>query len=76
MLGVQFLMKVIFKVILFAVLVPGMLLTLPSEGSNKIVAALVHGVVFYLLSMILGKLLFRRRSPKKSTKSKKSKKGK
>ena len=71
MLGLQFLMKFIFKVILFAVLVPGMLLSLPSTGSNKIVVALVHGVVFYLLSMILGKLLFRRRAP-----SKKSKKGK
>ena len=70
MLGVQFLMKAILKVILFAVLVPGMLLSLPSANSNKIVVALVHGVVFYLLSMILGKLLFKRRSPKKSKKGK------
>ena len=64
MLGVQFLMKAILKVILFAVLVPGMLLSLPSANSNKIVVALVHGVVFYLLSMILGKLLFRKKTKK------------
>ena len=70
MLGIKFLLKIILKVILFAVLVPGMLLTLPSTGSDKIVVALVHGIIFYLLSMILGKLLFRRRSPKKSKKGK------
>jgi len=71
MMMMNLLLKAIFKVVLFAVLVPGMLLSLPSANSNKIVVALVHGVVFYLLSMILGKILFRRRSP-----SKKSKKGK
>ena len=64
MLGVQFLMKTILKIVLFAVLVPGMLITLPSADSNKIVAALVHGLVFYILSMILGKLLFRKKTKK------------
>jgi len=38
-----------FTALLFVVLTPGVLLTLPSKTSDKIVVALVHGLVFVLL---------------------------
>ena len=38
-----------FTALLFVVLTPGVLLTLPSKASDKIVVALVHGLVFVLL---------------------------
>jgi len=39
----------IFTALLFVVLTPGVLLTLPSKASGKIVIALVHGLIFALL---------------------------
>ena len=41
-------MMTAFTALLFVVLTPGVLLTLPSKTSDKIVVALVHGLVFVL----------------------------
>jgi len=38
-----------FTALLFVVLTPGVLLTLPSKASGKIVIALVHGLIFALV---------------------------
>jgi hypothetical protein len=38
-----------FTALLFVVLTPGILLTLPSKASGKIVIALVHGLIFALI---------------------------
>lgn len=38
-----------FTALLFVVLTPGVVLTLPSKASSKLVVAVVHGVVFALL---------------------------
>ena len=44
-----------FTALLFVVLTPGVLLTLPSKASGKIVVALVHGLIFALLYHITHK---------------------
>ena len=39
----------VFTALLFITLTPGLLLTLPSKTSSKIVAAVVHGLIFALI---------------------------
>jgi len=43
----------LFKVILFVLLTPGVLITLPKTNSGKYVIATVHGVIFALLAHLL-----------------------
>ena len=38
-----------FTALLFVVLTPGIVLTLPSKASSKLVVAIVHGIVFAIL---------------------------
>jgi len=38
-----------FTALLFVVLTPGVVLTLPSKASSKLVIAIVHGLVFALV---------------------------
>ena len=62
--------RMLISIVLFMVLIPGMIITLPSAGSNKIVTALVHAIVFYFVCSILKKMLL----PHPKTQNKKSKK--
>jgi len=39
----------VFTALLFVVLTPGVLLTLPSKASGKLVVAIVHGAIFALV---------------------------
>ena len=39
----------VFTALLFVVLTPGVLLTLPSKASSKLVVAAVHGIAFALV---------------------------
>ena len=44
-----------FTALLFVVLTPGVLLTLPSKASGKLVIALVHGLIFALVYHLIHK---------------------
>lgn len=43
----------LFKVILFVLLTPGIVLTLPKASSGKYVIATVHGIIFAILAHLL-----------------------
>jgi len=45
----------LFLVLLFVLLTPGVLVTLPSKGYSKLTVALVHGVAFAVLYSLLHK---------------------
>ena len=57
----QSLLKTILQIVLFAILVPGMIITLPDSGANKILSAIVHGVIYNIICMIISKFLFRKK---------------
>jgi len=48
----------LFVVLLFVLLTPGVLVTLPSKGSSKLTVAVVHGLVFALLYSLLHKTVW------------------
>lgn len=48
-----------FTALLFVVLTPGVVLTLPSKSSNTIVIALVHGLLFALIYHFTHKAVWR-----------------
>ena len=54
----SFFLKAIIRIALFVMLIPGILLTLPSAGSSKMTISIVHAIIFYFVSMLLNKLLF------------------
>jgi len=47
-----------FTALLFVVLTPGILVTLPSKASDKIVVALVHGLIFALVYHLIHKAVW------------------
>ena len=48
---------IIYIIILFIILTPGVLLTLPSKTSNKFLVAFVHGLVFAIIFELAHKKL-------------------
>ena len=47
---IAMILRLILKIALFALFIPGMVGTLPSAGSDKITIAIVHGIAFLFTS--------------------------
>lgn len=50
---------IIYIIILFVILTPGVLLTLPSKSGNKFVTAIVHGLIFAIIFELAHKQLMK-----------------
>jgi hypothetical protein len=46
----------VFVIILFVILSPGVILTLPSKSSKPMIAALVHGILFSIIFQLTSKM--------------------
>ncbi len=45
--------QIISIIILFVILTPGVLLTLPSKDGSKFITAIVHGLLFAIVAKLL-----------------------
>lgn len=50
---------IIYIIVLFVILTPGVLLTLPSKDGNNIVTAIVHGLIFAIIFELFHKQLMK-----------------
>lgn len=51
--------KLLVKIALFVAFVPGVLVTLPSPGSDRNLVLVVHGVLYVLVSAYVWKMMKR-----------------